>query len=167
MMKTSISLIGMAGAGKSSIGEELAKSLNLEFVDSDLVIEQKYGKSLQDILSQNGHERFKEIEEESLLSVNFQEIVLATGGSAVFSKKGMQFIKENSIVIYLDATYQDITERVSNFSERGLIKRSDQTVEEAYKERKELYQYFTDHTIKNDKTIDSCVNEILGLIKHN
>ena len=106
----------MAGAGKSSIGEELAKSLNLEFVDSDLVIEQKYGKSLQDILSQSGHERFKEIEEESLLSVNFQEIVLATGGSAVFSK-AMQFIKENSIVIYLDATYQDITERVSNFRE--------------------------------------------------
>ena len=167
MMKTSISLIGMAGAGKSSIGEELAKSLNLKFVDSDFVIEQKYGKSLQDILSQSGHERFKEIEEESLLSVNFQEIVLATGGSAVFSKKAMQFIKENSIVIYLDATYQDITERVSNFSERGLIKRPDQTVEEAYKERKELYQHFTDHTIKNDKTIDSCVNEILGLIKHN
>ena len=164
MMKTSISLIGMAGAGKSSIGEELAKSLNLKFMDSDFVIEQKHGKSLQDILSQSGHERFKEIEEESLLSVNFQEIVLATGGSAVFSKKGMQFIKENSIVIYLDATYQDITERVSNFSERGLIKRPDQTVEEAYKERKELYQHFADHTIKNDETIDACVNEILGLI---
>ena len=167
MMKTSISLIGMAGAGKSSIGEELARSLNLEFVDSDLVIEQKYGKSLQDILSQNGHERFKEIEEESLLSINFKGIVLATGGSAVFSKKAMQFIKENSIVIYLDATYQDITERVSNFSERGLIKRPDQTVEEAYKERKELYKQFADHTIKNDETINSCVNEILELIKHN
>lgn len=157
----------MAGAGKSSIGEELARSLNLEFVDSDLVIEQKYGKSLQDILSQNGHERFKEIEEESLLSINFKGIVLATGGSAVFSKKAMQFIKENSIVIYLDATYQDITERVSNFSERGLIKRPDQTVEEAYKERKELYKQFADHTIKNDETINSCVNEILELIKHN
>ena len=76
----------------------------------------------------------------------------------------MQFIKENSIVIYLDATYQDITERVSNFSERGLIKRPHQTVEEAYKERKELYQNFADHTIKNDETIDACVNEILGLI---
>ena len=157
----------MAGAGKSSIGEELARSLNLEFVDSDLVIEQKYGKSLQDILSQNGHERFKEIEEESLLSINFKGIVLATGGSAVFSKKAMQFIKENSIVIYLDATYQDITERVSNFSERGLIKRPDQTVEEAHKERKELYKQFADHTIKNDETINSCVNEILELIKHN
>ena len=83
-----------------------------------------------------------------------------------FQKKGMQFIKENSIVIYLDVTYQDITERVSNFSERGLIKRPDQTLEEAYKQRKELYQNFTDHTIKNDKTIDSCVNEILELIKY-
>ena len=93
-MKTSISLIGMAGAGKSSIGEELAKSLNLEFVDSDLVIEQKYGKSLQDIISQSGHERFKEIEEESLLSVNFQEIVLATGGSAVFSKRACSSLKK-------------------------------------------------------------------------
>ena len=167
MMKTSISLIGMAGAGKSSIGEELARSLNLEFVDCDLVIEQKYGKSLQDILSQSGHERFKEIEEESLLSINFKGIVLATGGSAVFSKKAMQYIKDNSILIYLDATYQDITERVSSFSERGLIKRPDQTVEEAHKERKELYKQFADHTIKNDETINSCVNEILELIKHN
>ena len=93
--------------------------------------------------------------------------MLATGGSAVFSKKAMQCIKDNSIVIYLDATYQDITERVSNFSERGLIKRPDQTVEEAHKERKELYKQFADHTIRNDETIDSCVNEILELIKHN
>ena len=79
-MSNSISLIGMAGAGKSSVGVKLAKHLKFDFVDSDLIIEKKYGKSLRDILSQNGNKKFKEIEEGALLSVEFNQIVLATGG---------------------------------------------------------------------------------------
>ena len=89
-MNNSISLIGMAGAGKSSIGENLAKHLKFNFVDSDLLIEKKYGQSLQDILNQNGIEKFKEIEEGALLSVEFNQIVLATGGSAVFCDTAME-----------------------------------------------------------------------------
>ena len=83
-MNNSISLIGMAGAGKSSIGNKLAKHLKFNLVDSDLLIEKNYGKSLQDIPSQNGNKKFKEIEEGALLSVEFNQIVLATGDSAVF-----------------------------------------------------------------------------------
>ena len=139
-MNNSISLIGMAGAGKSSIGKELAKRLNFYFVDSDSIIEKKYGKSLQDILNQNGNKKFKEFEEGALLSVEFKEIVLATGGSAVFCDAAMDYIKDNSIVIYLEVSYEDISARISNFSERGLLKRSDQTIQEAYKEREGLYQ---------------------------
>ena len=80
----------MAGAGKSSVGKKLAKHLKFNFVDSDLLIEKKYGKSLQDILSQNGNEKFKEIEEGALLLVDFNQIVLATGGSAVFCDTAME-----------------------------------------------------------------------------
>ena len=164
-MSNSISLIGMAGAGKSSVGVKLAKHLKFDFVDSDLIIEIKYGKSLQDILSQNGNKKFKEIEEGALLSVEFNQIVLATGGSAVFCDTAMEHIKENSIVIYLEVPYEDISARISNFSERGLLKRPDQTIQEAYKEREGLYQNCADYIVQNKGEIDSCLNKIFSLIK--
>ena len=163
-MNNSISLIGMAGAGKSSIGEYLAKHLEHDFVDSDLLIEKKYGQSLQNILNENGNKKFKEIEEGALLSIEFNQIVLATGGSAVFCDAAMEHIKENSMVIYLEVPYEDISARISNFSERGLIKRSDQTIQEAYKEREGLYQHFADHIVQNNEKIESCLNKILTLI---
>ena len=163
-MNNSISLIGMAGAGKSSIGIKLAKHLKFDFVDSDLIIEKKYGKSLQDILNQKGNTKFKEIEEGALLSVKFKQIVLATGGSAVFCDTAMDYIKENSMVIYLEVPYEDISARIPNFSERGLLKRSNQTIQEAYKEREGLYQHYADYIVKNSGIIDSCLNKILGLI---
>ena len=164
-MSNSISLIGMAGAGKSSVGVKLAKHLKFNFVDSDLIIEIKYGKSLRDILSQNGNKKFKEIEEGALLSVEFNQIVLATGGSAVFCDTAMEHIKENSIVIYLEVPYEDISARISNFSERGLLKRPDQTIQEAYKEREGLYQNCADYIVQNKGEIDSCLNKIFSLIK--
>ena len=142
----------MAGAGKSSIGKKLAKHLNFNFVDSDLIIEKKYGESLQDILNQKGNKKFK-------------EIVLATGGSAVFCDAAMDYIKDNSIVIYLEVSYEDISARISNFSERGLLKRSDQTIQEAYKEREGLYQNCADYIVQNNEKIDSCLNKIFSLIK--
>ena len=164
-MNNSISLIGMAGAGKSSVGVKLAKHLKFDFVDSDLIIEKKYGKSLRDILSQNGNKKFKEIEEGALLSVEFNQIVLATGGSAVFCDTAMEHIKENSIVIYLEVPYEDKSARISNFSERGLLKRPDQTIQEAYKEREGLYQNCADYIVQNKGEIDSCLNKIFSLIK--
>ena len=163
-MNNSISLIGMAGAGKSSIGKKLAEHLNFDFIDSDLLIEKRYGQSLQDILNQNGNEKFKEIEEGALLSVEFNQIVLATGGSAVFCDTAMEYIKENSTVIYLEVTYEDISARISNFSERGLIKRPDQTIQEAYKEREGRYQNFADHIVQNNGKIEACLNKILSLV---
>ena len=165
-MNNSISLIGMAGAGKSSIGKELAKRLNFHFVDSDSIIEKKYGESLQNILNENGNKKFKEIEEGALLSVQFNQIVLATGGSAVFCDAAMEHIKKNSMAIYLEVPYEDILSRVSNFSERGLLKRLDQTIQEAYKEREGLYEQCADYIVQNNGKIDSCLKKILSLIKH-
>ena len=164
-MNNSISLIGMAGAGKSSIGKKLANHLKFNFVDSDSLIEAKYDTSLQDILSKNGNKKFKEIEEDALLSVEFKQIVLATGGSAVFCDMAMVYIKENSMVIYLEVPYEDISARISNFSERGLLKRSDQTIQEAYKEREGLYQHYADYIVQNNGKIESCLEKIISLIK--
>ena len=165
-MNNSISLIGMAGAGKSSIGKKLAKLMKFNFIDSDSLIEKKHGKPLQDILNQKGTVKFKQIEESALLSVEFNQIVLATGGSAAFCDTAMDYIKENSIVIYLEVPFEDISTRISNFSERGLLKRADQTIQEAYKERQGLYHHYADYIVQNNGEIDSCLNKIFNLVKH-
>ena len=138
-MKKSISLIGMAGAGKSSIGKKLANYLKFELVDSDELIETHQNKSLQEVLVENGVQKFKRIEEAAILSVEFNQTVLATGGSAIFSKKAMNHIKSNSSVIYLEVSFKDIMDRIPDFSNRGFIKEADQTMEYAFNERESIY----------------------------
>ena len=110
----------MAGAGKTSVGKALSLELGYEFLDTDKIIEISYGKS-KDIIDTEGQDRFRAIEEEVLLSTKFNETLLATGGSAVFSHLAMEFIKEKSYVIHLDVDFETILDRVSDFKERGFI----------------------------------------------
>tara|TARA_B100000424_G_scaffold265457_1_gene255106 strand:+ start:276 stop:767 length:492 start_codon:yes stop_codon:yes gene_type:complete len=163
-MKKSISLIGMAGAGKSSLGNKLAKHLDYEFIDSDLLIEKTKNKSLQKILDEVGTKKFKEIEEAALLSVKFNKTILATGGSAIFSEEAMYYIKKNSSVIYIEVSLEEIVDRVSNFSSRGFVKESNQTIQQAFNAREEIYKNFSDHIVSNNRDLESCFKEILGLI---
>ena len=163
-MNNSISLIGMAGAGKSSIGKLLASSLDFNFIDSDLLIEYYQKQSLQDLLDKRGHENFKKIEEEVILSVEFNQTVLATGGSAIFSKKAMNHIKSNSSVIYLEVSFEDIMSRIPDFSNRGFIKEAEQTMKQAFNERESIYRELADHIVTNNKDLESCFNKILKVI---
>jgi len=163
-MNNSISLIGMAGAGKSSMGKLLASSLNFNFIDSDLLIEYYQKQSLQDLLDKRGHENFKKIEEEVILSVEFNQTVLATGGSAIFSKKAMNHIKSNSSVIFLEVSFEDIMDRIPDFSNRGFIKEANQTMKQAFNEREIIYRGFADHIVRNNKDLESCFNKILKVI---
>jgi shikimate kinase len=163
-MKKSISLIGMAGAGKSSIGKKLANYLKFELVDSDLLIEANQNKSLQEVLVENGIQEFKKIEEAAILSVEFNQTILATGGSTIFSKKAMNHIKSNSSVIYLEVSFEDIMDRVPDFSNRGFIKRADQTMEYAFNERENIYREFADYIVTNNEDLESCFNKILSVI---
>ena len=121
-MKNSISLIGMAGAGKSTVGRELANILNFRLIDSDVLIEEQQGKSLQKILDDEGYIRLREIENSVLKNLYFKEIILSTGGSAVYSDEAMKHIQQNSKVIFLDVSFNEILERVPNFHARGLQK---------------------------------------------
>tara|TARA_B100000902_G_scaffold390206_1_gene438743 strand:- start:211 stop:702 length:492 start_codon:yes stop_codon:yes gene_type:complete len=163
-MKKSISLIGMAGAGKSCIGAKLAKYSNFNFVDSDKLIETIENKTLQEILDEKGIEKFKKIEETILLSVKFNQTILATGGSVIFSKKAMSHIKSNSSVIYLEVSFKDIMDRVPDFSNRGFIKEADQTMKHAFNERESIYREFADHIVTNNEDLESCFNKILRVI---
>ena len=162
-MKNSISLIGMAGAGKTSIGKALSIELGYEFLDTDKIIEISYGKS-KDIIDYEGKDRFRAIEEEVLLSTNFDHTLLATGGSAVFSPLAMQHIRDNSDVIYLEVSFENISERVLDFVERGFIKESSQSIEEAYMERLVLYKKYADYSVTNNGSMEDCIQKILSLL---
>ena len=154
----------MAGAGKSSIGRKLANYLKFDLIDSDQLIETNQNKSLQEVLVENGIQKFKKIEEAAILSVDFNQTVLATGGSAIFSKKAMNHIKSNSSVIYLEVSFEDIMDRVPDFSNRGFIKEADQTMEYAFNERENIYREFADYIVTNNEGLESCFNKILSVI---
>ena len=94
----------------------------------------------------------------------YKRQVLATGGSAIFSKKAMNHIKSNSSVIYLEVSFEDIIDRVPDFSNRGFIKEPDQTMEHAFHERENKYREFADYIVTNNEGLESCFNKILSVI---
>jgi len=153
----------MAGAGKTSVGKALSLELGYEFLDTDKMIETSYGKS-KDIIDSEGKDRFRVIEEEVLLSINFKNTLLATGGSAVFSPLAMEHLRDNSDVMYLEVSFENISERVLDFKERGFIKESHQSVEEAYMERLALYEKYADYSVTNNGSIQDCIKNILSLL---
>jgi shikimate kinase len=163
-MNNSISLIGMAGAGKSSVGLELSKQLNLQFIDSDFLIEAKFNQTLQNILDDSGYLKLRDIEEETILSIELSNSVLATGGSAVYSASAMQYLKQNSLVIYLEVPFNEILQRVPSFLDRGFAKEPNQSIENAFQERQELYKQSAHHVILNTDDLSSCVTKILSLV---
>jgi len=162
-MDKSITLIGMAGAGKSTIGKKLAKLLEFNFLDGDTMIEEKINQSIQSFLDHHGGKEFTKIEEEILLSIDLNKTVLATGGSAVLSDTAMNFLKKESEVIFLDVSYKNISERILNLSERGLVRESNQSLQDTYNQRLNLYKKYADHVVINDGDIDSCLKK-LGLL---
>ena len=164
-MNKSITLIGMAGAGKSTIGKQLAKLLDFKFLDGDLIIERRINQSIQNFLDQHGGKEFTKIEEEVLLTINFNKMILATGGSAVLSDTAMKFIRKESEVIFLDVTYENISKRILNLSERGLVREPNQSLQETYDERLSLYRKYADHVVVNDGDIDSCLKQLVALTK--
>jgi shikimate kinase len=162
-MINSISLIGMAGAGKSSVGKELSKMLGFTFIDSDDLIEAKYGKNLQKILDDEGYIQLREIENLIIKNIHFDKTILSTGGSAVYSNEAMTHIQKNSNVIFLDVPFSKILERVPSFLERGFAKAPSQSIEDAFTERQKLYQAYSHFKVSNTKDLDSCVTKIIEL----
>ena len=153
----------MAGAGKTSIGKALSLELGYKFLDTDKIIEISYGKS-KDIIDSEGKDRFRAIEEEVLLSTKFKNTLLAPGSSAVFPPLAMEHLCNNSDVIYLEVSFENISDRVLDFKERGFIKKSYQSVEDAYMERLALYEKYADFSVTNNGSMEDCIQKILSLL---
>lgn len=140
-------LIGMPGCGKSCMGKALASKLKMRFIDGDRLIEKNTGKKLQDLINEFGIKKFKKIEEETLLSINDDNAILAPGGSAVYYDNVMKHFKSLGKIVYLYVELPIIKERLGDFSKRGVVLKEGQTLEDLYNERVKLYKKYADITL--------------------
>lgn len=162
-----IVLIGMPAVGKSTIGVLLAKTLGFAFIDTDLVIQQNTGRLLQDIIDKDGLDAFCADEERAICSVtNESNAVIATGGSAVYSENAMEHLKRHGLVYYLSLPIDELTKRLKNITTRGIAKRPEDTLEDVFRRRAELYRQYADVTIGCfGKSPEDTVAEICGCHK--
>lgn len=161
MNKNNIVLIGMPGAGKSTVGVVLAKKLGLRFVDSDLVIQERQDRLLHEIIAREGIDGFLEVENSVNASLELDNAVIATGGSAVYGVRAMEHFKDIATVVYLQLSYESIEERLGDLNERGVAVRENQTLLDLYRERIPLYEKYADITVDCD---GKPIREIIRLI---
>lgn len=149
MIEKSITLIGMAGVGKSTIGKTLSKHYNCPFIDTDNVIEAQYKKSIFQLIQDTSNARFMQIEEDIVLALALsQPRIIATGGSVVYSKKAMTFLKKHTMILYLKDTITTIKNRIKNLEKRGMISLQARSFEAIFEERARLYETYAHKTFQ-------------------
>jgi len=148
LMKSNLTLIGMPGAGKSTIGIILAKVLACGFIDTDILIQINRQSSLQKIIDESDYLNLRRIEEEEILKINVVNHIIATGGSAVYSEKAMRHLSNSSAIIFLKVGFEEITRRIHNYGTRGIAGPKQQTFRELYDERQALYEKYAEITIE-------------------
>jgi shikimate kinase len=159
-----ISFIGMAGCGKSTIGGILSSQLDISFVDTDLLIEEKFKLSLEQLKKKNGYEFVRQAEEEVILRLDENIKVISTGGSAVYSEKSMLHLSSFSKIMYINTPLDEIKQRIGDGQERGLAAPDGLSIDEIYKERVPLYNKWADITLNGDKSIEDLISKIISLI---
>ena len=163
MQKDNIVLIGMPTSGKSTVGVILAKILGMDFVDTDIVIQQREQAKLNQIIADKGVEWFLKVEEQGLLSVNVNNSVIATGGSAVYSAAAMEHFAKSSTIVYLKVEYEEIMRRLKDVKARGVVIKEGESIEEMYDIRSKLYSKYADITIcEEGYTIEDTVQAIVN-----
>ena len=160
-MKNNIVLIGMPGAGKSTVGVVLAKVTGHKFIDSDLVIQENTGKLLHELITEHGMNGFLEIENQTNAGLNTSKSVIATGGSVIYGEEAMEHLKEIGLVVYLKLTLDSIAERLGDLKQRGVALKEGWGLKELYEERVPLYEKYADFIIDcENKSIREITEEI-------
>ncbi|MCI9217449.1 shikimate kinase [Lachnospiraceae bacterium 42-17] len=164
-----IIFIGMPAAGKSTIGVIAAKRLGYRFIDADILIQEKEGKLLREIIAEKGIEGFLEIEDRVNAEIDTENSVIAPGGSVVYCENAMKHYKEIGTVVYLQISFDIINSRLKNAKNRGVVLKEGQTFKELYEERTVLFEKYADVTICEDglgleETADRVVDRLRGLL---
>lgn len=158
-----IILIGMPGAGKSTVGVFLAKALFLQFIDTDILIQEQTGRRLQEIIDEDGPDAFMKREEDAILSLRPQKAVVATGGSVVCSRAAMAHLKSLGVVVYLKISYMEMERRIRNITTRGIVLLPGQSLRAMYDQRAPLYQEYADLTIEcSDEDFETVVGKVIA-----
>lgn len=153
----------MPGAGKSTVGVVLAKTLGMQFADSDLLICEKTGERLQETIDKKGIEAFLKAEEEVCQKLSFENCVIATGGSVVLSDKAMKSLQKNATVVFIDVPIDEIKRRVSNITTRGIACKKGETLNSIYKTRLPFYKKYADIIVSvSSETLEQTVEKIIN-----
>ncbi|MFT6102701.1 MAG: shikimate kinase [Granulosicoccus sp.] len=161
--RMNIILIGMPGSGKSTVGVQLAKTLGLDFIDTDIMIQTQEGRQLQDIQDNDGHVALRAIEEQVILDLDTLGALISTGGSAIYSDTAMQHLKSLGIIVFLEVSVDELKKRINGQGPRGIACSEGQTFFDIYAERAPLYRRYADITYNNETTIN--ITDLVDLIQ--
>lgn len=165
-MKKNITLIGMPASGKSTVGVLLAKRLGYSFVDTDIVIQEKEGRLLKEIIEQDGLEGFLEVENRINSELDVTRSVIAPGGSVIYGKEAMEHLKEISVVVYLKLSYHEVKSRLGDLKDRGVALKDGMTLKELYEERIPYYEKYADITVdENGRTPGQTVDKLREMME--
>ena len=164
--KSNITLIGMPSSGKSTLGVLLAKRLGYSFVDVDIVIQEKEGRLLKEIIAEQGMDGFMEVENRINAELDVTHSVIAPGGSVIFGKEAMEHYKEISQIVYLKLGLEEVERRIGNVVDRGVVLKEGQTLKDLYEERIPYYEKYADITIdETGQTAGRIVDTLRKLIE--
>lgn len=167
-MKKNVILIGMPGCGKSTVGVVLAKVIGHRFLDSDLLIQEKTGKLLHEIISEVGTEGFLQLENEVNTSLETSHSVIATGGSVIYGKEAMEHLRNIGYVVYLKLSLDSVAERLGDLNQRGVARKEGQGLKELYEERVPFYESYANFILDCEgKGIRQITEEIAAAYKKN
>lgn len=160
-----IILVGMPGSGKSTVGVLLAKRTTRRFVDTDILIQLREHRSLQEIMNAEGYMRLREIEAEVISAFQGEGCVVATGGSAPYCPRAMATLQRGGVVVFLKVSVPTLRGRITDYETRGIAKPRDQSFDELFAERQALYIKYADITIdcdalKQDETCQAVLEEL-------
>ena len=164
-MKKNLIFIGMPAVGKSTVGVVVAKRLGMQFVDTDLLIQEQEDRLLREIIADVGEEGFLKIENQVNRDLDVKNAVISPGGSVIYCEEAMRHFKEIGTVVYLKASYQTIKRRIRSPKKRGVVLKEGQTFRDLYNERTKLFEMYADITISEDgcrieQTIENVLNAV-------
>lgn len=161
-----VTLIGMPAAGKSTVGVLLAKCLGYSFVDVDIVIQEQEKRLLKEIIAQEGMDGFMAVENRVNAALQAEQSVIAPGGSVIYGAEAMAHLKEIGLVVYLKISYEELTKRLGNIVDRGVVLKEGMTLKDLYEERAAYFERYADITIDEEgKDLGQVVDELRRILE--